>query len=439
MCLCIYRIIIQCYLLIVRLAALWRLDAKAWIEGRKKNTALIQSYIQQSPPPCVWMHVSSLGEFEQGRSIIESIRIQYPSIPLVVTFYSPSGFDVRKNYTGADLVCYLPIESKSNIQHWIDSIRPICCILVKYDYWFGYLHALNQKKIPIVLIAGLFKKKQIFFQPICGGAFRAFLKKFYLLHVQNAKSQELLTQYGIDSRVTGDPRIDRVIAIANTIWEDPILDSFCKNASMMVAGSTWPEDEAFLAHWWQHRSDHQLDKLILAPHTIEESHLLEIERKFPNAIRYSQSKDSKIPESSIMILDTLGQLAYIYRKAKIAYVGGGFGQGVHSILEPLAYKIPVICGPKHGHFPEVHLLSQLGGVFAMASDSKNANSETVFSADHVSYFTIPRAIEFQSLIEKNLQKEQQEHITTTINLFLQTHSGATSKILETLQPLLCNK
>jgi 3-deoxy-D-manno-octulosonic-acid transferase len=364
----IYNIFLWIYQFSVRLISPWNRKAAAWIQGRKGLMGRIAASGIAEKKKKVWMHCASLGEFEQGRPVIESLRREYPGVTILISFFSPSGYLVRKDYPGADYVFYLPADSASNARHFLDLVKPDLVLWVKYDYWYYYLGALRKRKIPVLLISPLFRKDQPFFKWY-GNLHRQMLDSFRAFFVQTESSRKLLEQLHVQQEVfvSGDTRFDRVIDIAENFEPVPGIAEFCGNARVIVAGSTWEEDEEELDHY---ANTHPEIRFILAPHEIEEDHLAEMEILFHNSIRYSrllqdlaENTVSGRPFANVLIIDNIGILSRLYRYAGICYVGGGFGEdGVHNVLEAAVYGKPVITGPVIEKYIEVVELAEAGGV-----------------------------------------------------------------------------
>lgn len=329
------------------------------MEGRKKSPQINLS------SPCVWMHSASLGEFEQGRTVIENIRKIYPAYRIIITFFSPSGYEIRKNYAGADAVYYLPADTPANAKKFINAIRPSLVIWIKYDYWYHYLNTLKGMNIPVVLVSGIFRDSQPFFKWY-GSLWRKMLSSFSHLFVQNEQSLDLLKSIAQQNiTVNGDTRFDRVVDIANDFHDIDAVKIFCGNSRVLVAGSTWEDDETQLVHFVKSRPD---IKFIIAPHEITLTHLEDLQKKFKNAILFSQLVQHKDASPQVLIIDNIGMLSRLYRYASIAYVGGGFNSsGIHNILEAAVYRIPVVFGPVYAKFEEAKALVDLRGAFSFST------------------------------------------------------------------------
>lgn len=309
------------------------------------------------------MHCASLGEFEQGRPLLEELRARNEKIRIVLSFFSPSGYEVMKDYKGADHIFYLPMDSPSNARKFIDAIDPSLVLWVKYEYWFYYLDELKRRNIPVILVSGIFRKGQPFFSWY-GGVWRKMLNCFTLFFVQNELSKELLESIHVNKpiMINGDTRFDRVIEIADKHEPVPFIDSFCSAGKVIVAGSTWDEDEVELLHYIKM---HPEIKFIIAPHETDAENLADVKKIFPDSIFYSeleQTTKHKPQTSYVLIIDNVGMLSRLYRYADIAYVGGGFGgDGVHNVLEAAVYGKPVLFGPVYEKYDEALGLVESGG------------------------------------------------------------------------------
>jgi 3-deoxy-D-manno-octulosonic-acid transferase len=383
----LYNLFLWLYQVSVRIVSPWNRKAAAWINGRKGIFKAVRSAGIRGNQR-VWMHCASLGEFEQGRPVIESLRKLYPDITVIISFFSPSGYEIRKDYPGADHVFYLPMDSSLNAKKWLDLVDPCLVLWIKYDYWYYYLRELRKREIPALLISPLFREDQPFFKWY-GNIHRLMLDSFHAFFVQNEKSRLLLETLGISQSVfvSGDTRFDRVIDIAEAFEPIPVITSFCEGHQVIVAGSTWEEDEEELDHF---ANTHPDCRFIIAPHEIEEDHLKDMENLFRYSIRYSvleKQYNSQTPgiihvirnvrEPNVLIIDNIGMLARLYYYANICYVGGGFGHdGVHNTLEAAVYGKPVITGPVIEKYIEVMELAEAGGVIII---DNALEAETVFS------------------------------------------------------------
>jgi 3-deoxy-D-manno-octulosonic-acid transferase len=342
------------------LAANWNQKAKMWVRGRKKFPSF--AFTEKT----IWMHCSSLGEFEQGRPVLEALRKQYPSSPIILSFFSPSGYEIRKNYAGADKVIYLPMDSSRHAKKLISAINPGLVIWVKYEYWYYYLTELRKREIPVLLISGIFRPSQPFFKSY-GAIWVYMLESFRHIFVQNEYSKKLVSQVGIENNVSvsGDTRFDRVIDIAQKGESVPFIREFIGQQPALVAGSTWEDDEVELIHYVRL---HPETKFIIAPHEIDAQNLADVKKEFSNAVFYSElSNRNDIPTHvNVLIIDNIGMLSRLYQYADITYVGGGFGSdGIHNVLEAAVYGKPVIFGPVYEKFAEARELVETGGAFSI--------------------------------------------------------------------------
>lgn len=403
----IYNFGIYSYKQLVALAGIRNAKARKLTRGQKG----VFDYLAQKARPqggYLWIHASSLGEFEQGRPLIEAIRKARPDTPILLTFFSPSGYEVRKNYEGADLVCYLPFDLPGNVKRFLDITRPTQAIFIKYEFWANYLNELKRREIPTYIISAIFRPNQIFFR-FYGGYFRRILRNFTHLYIQNEQSRQLLAGIGITNvSVVGDTRFDRVSDIRRSARELPLVETFAQGKKMLVAGSSWPKDEEFLIDYFNRHDD---IKLILAPHEIHESHLAFIESRLQRpALRYTRATPERVASCDCLIIDCFGLLSSIYRYGTLAYVGGGFGAGIHNIAEAAVYDLPVVFGPNHQRFKEAHELIACSGGFAITSGE-----------------------EFDALAD-SLLYDADRLATASHNAghYIASHTGATRRILQSL-------
>ncbi|MBO5835837.1 MAG: 3-deoxy-D-manno-octulosonic acid transferase [Bacteroidales bacterium] len=349
-----YSIFFQIYVWLFRLVALFHKKAAKMVVGQKQTFRLLEEKIS-SDDACFWMHVSSLGEFEQGRPLIEALRRQYPTHKIVLSFYSPSGYEVRKDYQQADVVCYLPFDTPFAVKRFYQLVHPQAAFFVKYDLWPNYLRCLRRHHIPAYLISGIFRPSQRYFWPLGSAFFRRMLKGFDQFFVQNQLSAELLTgiELGDKVQICGDTRCDRVLQVAAESKHLFMLDTFTA-PHVLVAGSTWPQDEKRLIPYFNQHSDM---KMIIAPHQVNESRLLYIESLLKRpAVRYSQLTIESLAQADCIIIDCYGLLSSLYRYGDMAYIGGGFGAGIHNTLEAAVYGIPMVFGPRYQKFDEAKAL-----------------------------------------------------------------------------------
>lgn len=334
------------------------------VQGHKEVYQLLRDKIE-ADKDYVWFHAASLGEFEQGRPLIEKIRILYPEYKILLTFFSPSGYDVRKNYEGADIVCYLPFDKPRNVSKFLKLANPRMAFFIKYEFWKNYLDELHKRRIPIYSVSSIFRRNQIFFKWY-GGTYRKVLKNFDHLFVQNEASKRFLARIDV-TRVTvvGDTRFDRVMQIRDAAKDLPLVEAFKKGKPTFVAGSSWgPDEDIFIKYFNEHKDV----KLIIAPHVISESHLNEIISKLDRPyIRYTQATKEHVVDAECLIIDCFGLLSSIYRYGEVAYIGGGFGVGIHNTLEAAVYGIPVVFGPKYSKFMEAKDLIEAKGAYSINS------------------------------------------------------------------------
>jgi 3-deoxy-D-manno-octulosonic-acid transferase len=346
------------------LASLFNQKARLWIHGRKNWFDALNQKIS-SGERYVWIHCASLGEFEQGRPVIEAIKKEKPHVKVILTFFSPSGYEIRKNYQMADIICYLPADTPVNAEKFISIIDPAVVIFVKYEFWYNYLSVLGRRKIPFYLISGIFSRDQAFFKWY-GTFFRKMLNNFSWFFVQDQKSYELLGTIGLQNvTVAGDTRFDRVMQIKEGAGDIPQLELFKGKEKLFLAGSSWKQDEEIITRYINKFPDRM--KWVFAPHEIDSANIERLTRLLRTKyIRFSQFTDADA-NARVLIIDNIGMLSSAYRYADIAAVGGGFGKGIHNILEPACWSIPVLFGPNHMRFPEAIELFRLGGAYSFGN------------------------------------------------------------------------
>jgi len=405
----IYNISVFFYYLAINLASLFSAKAKLWINGRKHIFSKIELALHSNSSPLIWFHCASLGEFEQGRPLIEKIKKEYPSHKIALTFFSPSGYEIRKNYSGADYIFYLPIDTTTNAKKLVSLLNPQLAFFVKYEFWFNYLNELKSRAIPTYLVSGIFREKQHFFKPY-GNWFRKQLSCFTHFFLQDKTSEQLLNSIGYtNTTITGDTRFDRVYEISKNITSYPLLELFCNNSQLFIIGSSWPDDEQLIAQASKALTTY---KLIIAPHEIDEKHIQTIEEKFRvygNCVRYTKATDASIIKANVLIIDNMGMLSSLYQYGTIAYVGGGFWKGIHNILEAATFGLPIIFGPNYHKFLEAKELISQKGAFAI---NGLADLETT-----VSFLNI---------------KSNYESASSSSKKYIQSNIGATNKILSSI-------
>ena len=341
----------------VRVAALFKEKLRKMVQGHRATWQMLRAL--SGKDTYVWFHAASLGEFEQGRPLMERLRREHPEKKILLTFFSPSGYEVRKNYDGADLVCYLPFDTPLNARRFVKLAHPEAAFFIKYEFWRNYIEVLYKRGIPCYSVSSIFRENQIFFRPY-GRGYARCLSRMTHLFVQNETSRRLLEGIGVTNvDVVGDTRFDRVLDIRNAAKPLPLAERFAGCWKVLVAGSSWPQDEEIIIPYF---NKHPNLKLVLAPHVVSEEHLQAIERQLARpALRYSKATPKAVAEADCLIIDCYGLLSSIYRYASMAYVGGGFGVGIHNVPEAAVYGVPVIIGPNNKKFREAQALLRCGG------------------------------------------------------------------------------
>ncbi len=410
-----YNIFLWVFKAGIHIASLFSTKASKWVQGRKGLFEKLEAAIPANSK-IVWMHCASLGEFEQGRPLLEKMKDQYPEYRFLLTFFSPSGYEVQKNYTGADWVFYLPADGPTNARRFLEIVHPSLVIFVKYEFWYYYLKKIKYRNIPLVLVSALFRKDMSFFSWY-GGLQRKMLSRFDHLFVQNESSAELIR--GIigagNCTVSGDTRFDRVAAIAGRFEPIPLVEEFSGNSPLLVAGSTWPDDEKVLAGAWQGLNITGL-KIIIAPHEIDEKHMLEVKNLFPEAVRFSEAKTGSIKEKKVLIIDNIGMLSRLYKYGWLTYIGGGMNKnGVHNVLEAAVYSKIVLFGPFYHKYNEATGLVSCGGGISFTDEEKNGQT-------------------LKLIIETLADDEREYQIRSeSAGHFVQSNRGATNKIIHYFQ------
>ncbi len=366
----LYTIGIRCYAFLLRIVAPFHPKAKLWVKGRKNVFQTLEKALSGNIAKIIWMHVSSLGEFEQGRPVIEQIKENYPSYKIVLTFFSPSGYEIRKNYPLADVIVYLPIDTPTNAKRFLDIVKPEKVFFVKYDFWYHYLNEVRKRKIPAYLISALFRKEQLFFKPY-GGFYRNILQCFTHIFVQDENSAKLLNDIGYEAVTTcGDTRVDRVATLSEQVKTIAYVEAFKQDDLLLIAGSSWQPDEDILVEYLKKNKDKL--KVVFAPHEVHDAHIQQLEKKLAEAdlasVRYSSLTDETLLGTyNALIIDSIGMLSSLYQYADIAYIGGGFGAGIHNTLEPAAFGLPILFGKKYQKFNEAVELVKRKGAFSIAN------------------------------------------------------------------------
>ncbi|MBO7608303.1 MAG: 3-deoxy-D-manno-octulosonic acid transferase [Paludibacteraceae bacterium] len=346
----------------VWVASFWNEKASKFCKGRQGVLEYIAEKVDRNSK-YVWVHAASLGEFEQGRPIIEKLRQMKPEYKIILTFFSPSGYEVRKNYEGADIVCYLPIDTSWSANRFLDVVNPSYAIFIKYEFWMNYIVGLKRRKIPTYIVSAIFRPSQVFFKWY-GFWYRKVLHCFTHLFVQNQVSLDLLSSIGVKNvSLSGDTRFDRVADIAAKSKELPIVSAFAQGSKVIVAGSSWPKDEDILCDYFNNHPD---VKMILAPHEIHQAHLDSIVSKLKRPyVFYKDTDEAAAAKADCLIINCFGLLSSIYKYGEVAYIGGGFGVGIHNTLEAAVYGMPVLFGPNHERFQEAVDMVKRGGAFSI--------------------------------------------------------------------------
>jgi 3-deoxy-D-manno-octulosonic-acid transferase len=414
-----YNIFLFAYTTGIRVAAIWNNKARQWISGRKNIFEQIAGKLTTNDLPITWVHCSSLGEFEQGRPVIEELRAHDRGSKILLTFFSPSGYEIRKNFKGADWVFYLPMDSAANAKEFMDMVRPQLVIFIKYDYWYYYLNECKKRAIPLLMVSAIFRKEQPFFRWY-GALHRKMLNSITHFFVQDKESAGLLKSIGgTNVTISGDTRFDRVAGIAENFEPVDGIEKFCGGSRVLVAGSTWPADEKIIREAITDLPDL---KVIIAPHEIHKEHLNQLQQIFRGSILYSQFSNQLLPvsntrsrndnsASNYLIIDNIGMLSRLYRYATITYVGGGFDKGIHNTLEAAVYGKPVLFGPNYKKFREAIGLIEAGGGISIISAS-----------------------ELKTQLENLLNVHQNLEVTGKKSFdFVQHNKGATKKIMRIIQ------
>ena len=358
-----YNLLLYIFQFGVIVAAQFFAKVRTMLRGQGIAVRYLQRHVDPNAE-YVWFHAASLGEFEQGRPIMEEYRRVYPNRKILLTFFSPSGYEVRKHYDGADLVCYLPIDTVSNARKFLRTVRPVEAFFIKYEFWYNYLHILRHRGVPVYSVSSVFRPDQVFFQWY-GRQYRHVLKCFTHFFVQNEESRELLASIGINNvDVTGDTRFDRVAAIAKQSRQIPVVETFLsKNHKCFIAGSSWLPDERIFTRYFR---EHPGWKMIIAPHVIAPLHLEQIKNLMPDLkvkfyTQLTAADHQSLIDADVLVIDCFGLLSSMYKYGQIAYVGGGFGVGIHNLPEAAVWNMPVIFGPNNAKFIEAQELKECGG------------------------------------------------------------------------------
>ena len=408
----IYSSLLQLSWLFIKLAALFNDKLKLFVRGRRHVFDILQNSIT-AEDHVIWMHVASLGEYEQGLPLLEALRAEHPNHKILLTFFSPSGYEVKKNTPAADVVVYLPMDTISNSRRFLTLAHPSLCIFIKYEIWPNFLYELGKRNIPTFLVSARFSQKQSYFKWY-GGFMRRALRTFNHFFVQDVISKELLETRGFKNvTVSGDTRFDRVYEILLRDNKLDFMEAFATDSLCMVAGSTWPEDEAILVDFIN--TSPLAMKFVIAPHNIKDAHIHKLKGALSKkTICFSEVGNAPLAEADVLIVDTIGLLTKIYAYANLAYVGGGFATGLHNTLEPAVFGVPVLIGPNYEGFKEVADLVTKGGVIPIEDGE-----------------------EFSAMVERLVAGKSFRERTGALNsAYVQTHKGATHKIIRQLNPFL---
>ena len=410
-----YNVIIYLYLLGVIIVSLFNEKVRKMWRGEREAIRILREKMDPSAQ-YVWFHAASLGEFEQGRPLMEQLRRDHPEYKILLTFFSPSGYEVRKNYEGADIICYLPLDTITNARRFLRTIRPVMAFFIKYEFWYNYLHILRHRGVPVYSVSSIFRPGQVFFRWY-GRQYSHVLKCFTHFFVQNDISKDLLATIGItDVSVVGDTRFDRVLQIKAAAKQLPIVEEFKGDSKCFIAGSSWQPDEEIFIPWL---NEHKDWKLVIAPHVIGEDHLQQIEKMLEGrkVVRYTEVKDadlsaqrsalSLLHDADVLIINCFGLLSSIYHYADVTYVGGGFGVGIHNTLEAAVWDVPVIFGPNNQRFQEAQGLKACGGGLE-----------------------ITNADDFQRIMQRFVERPTlARELGAQSGAYVQQMTGATTKIL----------
>ena len=391
----------------VAIASLFNKKVKKMWAGERQAVKVLKEKVDPEAR-YIWFHAASLGEFEQGRPLIEHLRETHPEYKILLTFFSPSGYEVRKNYEGADIICYLPLDTIRNARRFLRAVKPVMAFFIKYEFWYNYLHILQHRGVPTYSVSSIFRPDQIFFQWY-GRQYGRVLKCFTHFFVQNMESKALLAKLGItDVDVVGDTRFDRVLQIKEASKQLPIVEQFTAHAQkVFVAGSSWlPDEEIFIKYFDIHKDW----KLIIAPHVISDEHLSQIFEllKGRRVVRYTEATEENVKDAEVLIIDCFGLLSSIYHYGRVSYVGGGFGVGIHNVLEAAVWDIPVVFGPNNKHFQEAQGLMLVQGGFEIK--------------DYQSFRDLMMRFETDASFLQNAGENA--------GAFVKSRAGATAKVME---------
>ena len=403
----LYNVLVTFAGFCIKILAAFNPKMRLFVDGRATVFETLASKIS-SEDKSIWFHAASLGEYEQGRPVMEKLKTNFPDHKIVLTFFSPSGYEVRKNNSIADVTAYLPLDTKFNAEKFIDLVHPEMVLFIKYEFWPNYLRELKNRRISTYLISGIFRKDQLFFRWY-GGFYRAALDSFEHFFVQNTTSKDLLLQLGKSNvTISGDTRFDRVTAILEKDNHLDFITEFKDNKLTIVVGSSWPKDEKILVDYINSMTDQV--KFIIAPHNIKKEQIQELRKSIvKKTVLFSEREGKNLSDYDVFIIDTIGILTKIYSEADIAYVGGGFGKpGVHNILEPATFGVPIVHGPNYSHFAEATALVNLGGCEVISNEEQLKKT-------------------LDNLIQNTDIRAEKGHICST---FVKMNTGALGTILE---------
>lgn len=408
----IYRLVIGLYITGVRIASLFNPKARLFLTGRRGLLTRMRQQLEAERRPRIWVHCASLGEFEQGRPVIEALRAQYPQYAIVLTFFSPSGYEVRKNYDGADHIFYLPIDTGRNAVRFLNIVKPSLCLFIKYELWYGYLKGIADRKIPAMLVSAIFNEQQGFFKWY-GGLQRRMLQCFSHILVQDERSRQLLEGIQVSNvSVSGDTRFDRVIKACGQPVSLPQAEAFAGNNKILIAGSTWPEDEQLL-----HSALPQLPegwKLVLVPHEVHAAHIADIEKLYCDKLAKWSTWNNNDAAKPVLLIDKVGFLLQLYSYGDVALIGGGFGKaGVHNVLEAAVYGMPCLYGPVYHQFREAVQLVDAG-----AATVVNTPADLVAAISKYN----------DEAVRTNTGRQAKDYVYA--------HGGATARVMEKIAPVL---
>ena len=406
-----YNVFIYLYLLGVAVCSRFNEKVRKMWHGEREAFSILREKVDPNAK-YVWFHAASLGEFEQGRPLMEQLRKDHPEYKILLTFFSPSGYEVRKNYEGADIITYLPIDTITNARRFLRLVHPVMAFFIKYEFWYNYLHILKHRNIPVYSVSSIFRPDQVFFKWY-GRQYGRVLNCFTHFFVQNEISKELLAKISItNTTIVGDTRFDRVLQIKEAAKQLPVVEAFKQDYKVFVAGSSWPPDEEIFIKYF---NEHKDWKLIIAPHVIGEDHLQQIEKLLSGRkiVRYKDSAEADVKDAEVLIINCYGLLSSIYHYGDVAYVGGGFGVGIHNLLEAAVWDVPVFFGPNNQKFQEAQALKKSGG-FEIHDYEEFARMMDRFAA------------------EPDLLKEQ----GAKAGHFVKGQAGATQKVLAAVDSLL---